>query len=99
MSPLDESKEDFQLLKILFAKYAKGEDAETNCGIEAIKVLEKFIQNLNTISAKIISDYRVPVQEILKQWREEDEEDSEQASDSSAGSTPKEIPKPLGVVQ
>jgi hypothetical protein len=43
VSPLDESKEDFQLLKILFAKYAKGEDAETNCGPEAIKVLEKFI--------------------------------------------------------
>ena len=77
MSPSDESKEDFQLLKILFAKYAKGEDAEPNCGSEAVKILEKFIQNLNPISAKIISDYRLPVQEILKQWKEEDEEDSD----------------------
>ena len=62
----DESKEDYQLLKVLFAKYAKGEDAETNLSPESVKNLEKFIQNLNTISAKIISDYRIPVQEVLK---------------------------------
>ncbi len=66
VSVTDESKEDYQLLKILFAKYAKGEDAETNVGPEAIRTLEKFIQNLNTVSAKIISDYRLPVSEILK---------------------------------
>ena len=58
---MDESKEDYQLLKILFAKYAKGEDAETNVGSESIKNLEKFIQNLNTISSKILSDYRQPI--------------------------------------
>jgi hypothetical protein len=82
----DESKEDYQLLKVLFAKYAKGEDAETNLSPESVKNLEKFIQNLNTISAKIISDYRIPVQEVLKQWKEEDEEESspeEEDSDSS----------------
>ena len=53
---------------------------------ESVKNLEKFIQNLNTISAKIISDYRIPVQEVLKQWKEEDEEESspeEEDSDSS----------------
>ncbi len=54
------------MLKILFAKYAKGEDAETNVGPDAVRIVEKFIQNLNTISAKIISDYRAPVNEILK---------------------------------
>ncbi len=43
VNPTDESKEDYQLLKILFAKYAKGEDAETNVGIESVKVLEKFV--------------------------------------------------------
>lgn len=85
VSATDESKEDYQLLKILFAKYASGEDAETNVGPEAVKNLEKFIQNLNTISAKIISDYRLPVSEILKQWKEEDEQDSSEDSDSSAG--------------
>ena len=57
-SAADESKEDYQLLKILFAKYARGEDADTSVSPERLKVLERFVQSLNTISAKILSDYR-----------------------------------------
>lgn len=73
VSASDESKEDYQLLQILFTKYMKDEDAETKVDTERIKNLERFIQNLNTMSAKIINEYRVHVTAILKQWKEEDE--------------------------
>jgi hypothetical protein len=43
VSESDETKEDYQLLQIMFAKYARGEDAETNVGPESVRNLERFI--------------------------------------------------------
>ncbi len=71
----DDIRDDWELLRILLVKHSKGLDSEVNIGPENLKILEKFVQSLNTMSTKIMKEYQKPVGEILKRWKEEDKSD------------------------
>ncbi|CDW85165.1 f y-rich n-terminus family protein [Stylonychia lemnae] len=90
----DDPKDDYELLKVLLVKHVKGIDADVNLGPDSVKPLEKFIQQLNIMSTKIMKDYQKPVAEILAQWKEEDQSGEESSEkEEQKGENGEVIPK------
>lgn len=81
--PENEQKEDWRLLMLLLQDRC-GADFDPNMtNDDNLKNLERFVNQMDVVSFKILKEYSTVVNDVLKKWKEEKANESKGSSSSS----------------
>lgn len=81
--PDNEQREDWRLLMLLLQDRCGSDFDPKMTSDESLSNLERFVNQMDVVSFKILKEYSVPVNAVMKKWKEEARGSSESSSSSS----------------